>query len=319
MKPGAAAPQRLHHLDALRAAAMLLGIVYHAALSFALGFPWMVQDDSQVQGLFVLQAWVHGFRMQLFMLVSGFFTAMLWRRRGLKALLRQRCQRVLFPCLLGLVTVVPAMGLAVGLAASRPARPPTSTPAEPASASLWAAIRLDDLTALGTHLSAHPASLSQLHPTFGVTPLQWAALHGRTRSLTLLLDRGSPPNLRSREGHTALHGAAFMGHPEAVRLLLARGADLDAPSNKGETPLHNAGLDFGAVQYIAGLLALPVERAAWEEGRPEVRRLLVAAGARVVASQDGRPESAGRSAWNFLVHQPVFILIWFLWFLVWLL
>lgn len=45
MSQVATSHQRLHDLDALRAAAMLLGIFYHVALSFALGFPWMVQDN----------------------------------------------------------------------------------------------------------------------------------------------------------------------------------------------------------------------------------------------------------------------------------
>jgi peptidoglycan/LPS O-acetylase OafA/YrhL len=116
MTTTASSHQRLHDLDALRAAAMLIGIFYHVALSFAIGFPWMVQDVVQAKWPFIFQAWVHGFRMQLFMLVSGFFTAMLWRKKGLKALLWHRCRRVLFPCLLGLITVVPAMTWSVGFA-----------------------------------------------------------------------------------------------------------------------------------------------------------------------------------------------------------
>lgn len=66
---------------------MLLGIGLHAALS---SFPtfWPVQDDtSSYEGLFdgfVLAA--DGFRMPMFLLLSGFFTALLWRRQGLKNL-----------------------------------------------------------------------------------------------------------------------------------------------------------------------------------------------------------------------------------------
>ena len=48
--PPSAAPRldpRRHDLDALRAAAMLLGIVYHAALAYAAGSWWMIQDPSQ--------------------------------------------------------------------------------------------------------------------------------------------------------------------------------------------------------------------------------------------------------------------------------
>ncbi len=36
---------RRHHLDALRALAMLLGIALHGALSFV-EFPWVVQDSQ---------------------------------------------------------------------------------------------------------------------------------------------------------------------------------------------------------------------------------------------------------------------------------
>lgn len=50
--PNASPQQRLHDLDALRAAAMVVGIVYHAALSFAAGLPWLVQDAAQDLGAF---------------------------------------------------------------------------------------------------------------------------------------------------------------------------------------------------------------------------------------------------------------------------
>ena len=71
--------QRRHDLDALRAFAMLLGIGLHAAMSFA-PFPWTVQDVRQHELFTLFFLAVHGFRMQLFFLVSGFFTVMLWRR-----------------------------------------------------------------------------------------------------------------------------------------------------------------------------------------------------------------------------------------------
>ncbi len=176
---------------------MLIGIAYHAALSFSVGFPWMVQDVSQDTGAFAFQAWVHGFRMQLFMLVSGFFTAMLWRQKGLKALLWHRCPRVLFPCLLGLISVVPAMGWAVGFAAkTMSSAPPKSIPAEPASDNLWSAIREGDLPAMEGHLAVS-GSLTNLHPSFGTTPLTWAALTGRKDMAVALLDRGAPVDGRN--------------------------------------------------------------------------------------------------------------------------
>ena len=71
---------RRYDLDALRATAMLLGIVLHAGLSFT-PFPWAVQDTQQSDFFGLLFAAIHGFRMPVFFVLSGFFTAMLWRGR----------------------------------------------------------------------------------------------------------------------------------------------------------------------------------------------------------------------------------------------
>ena len=117
---------RRHDLDALRAFAMLLGILLHVGLSFT-PFPWPVQDTRQSPLVGLGFAAIHGFRMPLFFLVSGFFTAMLWNKRGPRALLRHRAMRILLPCLLGLVTIVPltdwaskwAMGLPKAPASKR--------------------------------------------------------------------------------------------------------------------------------------------------------------------------------------------------------
>lgn len=109
--------QRQHELDALRAFAMLLGIALHGSLAY-MRFPWIVQDLHSNFGFEILFCAIHGFRMPLFMLVSGYFTMMLWRRRGLAALLKQRTLRVFVPCMLGLVTILPALNGAKILAAT---------------------------------------------------------------------------------------------------------------------------------------------------------------------------------------------------------
>ena len=90
--------ERRHDLDALRAIAMLLGIVLHAALSFS-PIPWTVKDSQTSEVYSVLFAALHGFRMPLFFMLSGFFTAMLWRKRGLASLIKHRFKRIFLPTL----------------------------------------------------------------------------------------------------------------------------------------------------------------------------------------------------------------------------
>ena len=117
----AAGIERRHDLDALRAFAMLLGIVLHGALAFIPG-AWVVSDAS-VEGdgtpFALLTTAIHGFRMPLFFLMSGFFTAMLWRQRGLRALVRQRVQRLLLPLAIAMLTVIPLMWVAWRLRGER--------------------------------------------------------------------------------------------------------------------------------------------------------------------------------------------------------
>ena len=99
---------RFHELDALRAFAMLLGVVLHASL-FLVTKDWPVVADEISKDLpyddIVLA--IHGFRMPIFFLLSGFFTAMLWERRGTRALINHRLKRVGIPLVIGAFTIVP--------------------------------------------------------------------------------------------------------------------------------------------------------------------------------------------------------------------
>ncbi len=108
---GGGAP-RFHDLDALRAVAMLLGIVLHAAIFFIPEL-WPVYEEEDAQaadgGDFyaILLLGIHGFRMPVFFLLSGFFTAMLWQRRGLRSLGVHRLKRIGLPLLIGCFTILP--------------------------------------------------------------------------------------------------------------------------------------------------------------------------------------------------------------------
>jgi peptidoglycan/LPS O-acetylase OafA/YrhL len=82
---------------------MLLGIVLHAAIPFV---PYYGADDTGGKLLFGLFEYIHLWRMPLFFLISGYFTSMLWRRRGLRALVRHRLRRIAAPLAIFYVPVI---------------------------------------------------------------------------------------------------------------------------------------------------------------------------------------------------------------------
>ena len=93
---------RLDYLDATRAFALLLGVVFHASLSFMPYFMfWAVQDVSTgalVADFFLVS---HSFRMELFFLLAGFFSHGLLQRQGPGAFLRSRVVRLGGPFIAG--------------------------------------------------------------------------------------------------------------------------------------------------------------------------------------------------------------------------
>lgn len=120
--------ERVHALDNLRAVAMLLGIVLHAALSFmTLPIPWIARDVGRSLGFDIMVGVIHGFRMQLFFFIAGFFGHLLWQRLGARNFLRQRWKRIGVPFLLGMVTLMPLIivvwGWSETRATTRPTRP----------------------------------------------------------------------------------------------------------------------------------------------------------------------------------------------------
>ena len=97
-----AQPVRLDYLDAVRAFALLLGVVFHASLSFLpIPIGWAVMDISTGQsvGGFILIS--HSFRMALFFLIAGFFSHMSFHRKGTGTFLRTRLVRLGVPFVIG--------------------------------------------------------------------------------------------------------------------------------------------------------------------------------------------------------------------------
>src|SRR5262245_43170556 len=201
---------RRSDLDALRAGAMLLGIVLHASLSF---FPsyWMVTDSRQASVFETAFSAIHGFRMPIFFVMSGFFSAMLLHRRGRGALVKHRFFRVFLPLLVGLFTIVPATNWISSVAMSSASRKSNSASPSDEASNIWEAARVGDLGTIERHL-ASGAAVDGVDPEHGGTPLLWAAVSGRSEAIELLVRRGAGVNAVDRAGSTALHAAAFLGH-----------------------------------------------------------------------------------------------------------
>src|SRR5690606_21192818 len=98
---GPVASERLHALDLVRASALLLGIVFHAALPFIPDYElWLVMDSTRSWPIAWLAFWLHTFRMATFFLLAGFFGHMLLARRGIGSFIRDRAKRILSPLLI---------------------------------------------------------------------------------------------------------------------------------------------------------------------------------------------------------------------------
>ena len=298
---------RRSDLDALRAAAMLLGIVLHASLSF---FPsaWMVSDDRQDHRFGILFSAIHGFRMPVFFVMSGYFSAMLLHTRGRWALVRHRFRRVFLPLLAGMFTIVPlTVGIstiAISIAVPKPALPPASETAS----NIWTAAKTGHLEAIQRALSSG-AAVEDRDPELGGTALHWAAITGQAEAIRLLLEQGANVTAADRDGATALHAAAFLGHVEAVQVLLDHGAEVNAANHRGVTPLETAILDEATTRYVASLLQLELDEEQLGKRKAAIANIL---------RQHGGTVGRAAGGVELLMRMPLFHHLWFLWFLWWL-
>ncbi len=312
-EPITAPSPRRHDLDALRAVAMLLGIVLHAALSFMPG-PWMAQDSQQSVVFGLPVAAIHGFRMALFFLISGYFTALLWRKRGLRELIRQRFQRIFLPCMLGLVTIVPVTWVAIAIAVQGGSRSSATKGAD----DIWTAAVRGETDKVEHHLS-QGTNVDQLHPVWGTPALTIAALHDRHEIVSLLLEKGADVNRTSRDGGTALHAAAFLGRETVVKLLLEKGADANLRNQNGQTAQETMQADWGTTKFIAGMLKLHVDKKEVTSGRTEAEKHFSAHGVSAPKTENSLPAKKNYNRLlEALMALPVFHHLWFLWFLCWL-
>ncbi len=129
------AGERLHALDAVRAGALLLGVAFHASMSFLPGPQiWVVRDaQSPALGIFFIVA--HIFRMTAFFVIAGYFGRMLLQRRGTGGFIRNRLVRITLPMIAfwplvmtGIVACFIWGATTMSAASGTPPGPPPPTP-----------------------------------------------------------------------------------------------------------------------------------------------------------------------------------------------
>ena len=98
---------RYYGLDALRAVAMALGIVLHAALPYFNTYEKWPSDDGESLAIWVVFEFIHIWRMPLFFILGGFFGALVVKKRSWKAYRNQRWRRIGLP----LIVFLPLIAL----------------------------------------------------------------------------------------------------------------------------------------------------------------------------------------------------------------
>lgn len=98
--------QREFFLDSIRAWLMLLGIPFHISLIYS-SHQWHVNSAEASWGLTLFNDFIHAFRMQVFFVISGYFSYMLFLRYPLKRWWKVRVERVGIPML----TAIPLLTL----------------------------------------------------------------------------------------------------------------------------------------------------------------------------------------------------------------
>lgn len=294
---------------------MLLGIVLHGLLSFWNNYFWPAQDLHQHDLYGTANFAIHGFRLPLFFLVSGYFTTMLWRRRGLGDLVLHRIKRILLPLVVGWFAFVPmTFGISIlgkhinnsrALQASGEASGENS--GSPEVHDLWISIRFGDTDALHAHLaSGIDPDAKDPH---GIPALHWAVITNQPACAEILLEHGADPNNLDKPGNTALHAAAFYGRSDLARLLVNHGADVNFVSFEGKSPLDSAREHWETVRKISEVLKVEATREEVMEGREELVSFLREEGATVKGN-------AFIQLYRIGAMLPLTFHLWFLYYLL---
>lgn len=254
--------------------------------------------------------------MPLFFMTSGFFTAMLWRTRGVKGLLEYRFRRVFMPLVFGLITIVPLtywINETLIDATLQRARDAAPAPSEDSLTNIWVAVKTGNREALKTHLT-NRVDLNTQDPQSGLTPLSWTVFAGAVEIAEQLIKAGADVNRKNRDGGTPLHEAAFMGQDRIARILLQNAADVEARNDDGQTPLNLAQTDWNDIYVRVQELQVKLDPVKAFYGRTRIAAVLAQ------YESTGTIPSVKKQSdlWRILTTGSVFAHLWLFWLLCWL-
>ena len=103
--------RRYHGLDILRAVALILGLFFHASIPFAENsYPlWIIYYENKNWVYDAIMVGTHSFRMPLFFLLAGFFSALLYRKLSGRNYLMARTKKLIFPFIASMLLFTPLM------------------------------------------------------------------------------------------------------------------------------------------------------------------------------------------------------------------
>lgn len=100
---------RLHGYDALRAVAMILGIVLHALIPYKV-VPvngWPVDNSFHHTIIDFIYFAIHAFRMELFFFIAGYFAHLVLVKKGEAGFISNRAQRIFLPLVVSIIVLLP--------------------------------------------------------------------------------------------------------------------------------------------------------------------------------------------------------------------
>ncbi|GHA26074.1 hypothetical protein GCM10007103_04210 [Salinimicrobium marinum] len=138
----------------------------------------------------------------------------------------------------------------------------------------------DNLEVIKQHIEAG-TDINTKDQFSGSTPLNSAAVFGKTQIAKELIDAGADLSIKNNDGSTPLHTAAFFGRIEIVQMLIDAKADRTLRNNFGATPRETVAGSFSEVKPIYEMmqqqlspLGLHLDMEELKKNRPVIAMML---------------------------------------------